>query len=417
MHDRVLGRGRPGDHPGDPRRLAAPVEADEAPVDPGQRRPVRHRHRHRRRGVAQLVVDLDRDLPVGLELDDGVVTAGVGVVDLLARCVLAAAPHRLLVATLRPDHLGSVPLHLGQSAGVAVDRDVDHAAESGDRGRQGHRRTVVSAGRHVTASKPRRSGVHGLGEGDPVLLGPGRVAAVELQVDLAEADLPLQVSGSTEARVTHVGVEDVLEGLESEVECRSGVRGERPRRAELRRQNGRLGHGPVQERVRGPLFGGRRRLDEFAFRLTRTLLPDGFRASLFQGADPPRDSTSADGNGKVDASRTNRPAAPPSDARVQLALDLPMSLTGRRESLAGPVLRSSGEGARGREVDGHEDETGAEQEGEAACAAAAVLSPTPGGVATGSQEVEPAGPRASVLSCTGGHGRFLSSSRLGVSVA
>ncbi len=192
-------------------------------MDPGEGGAVGDRHRHDRRRVAQLVVDLVGDLAVGAQLQGGVGAAGVGVVQLVLLRQLLRPLHRPLVVTIDPHQLGALLFDLGDAAGLIGDRDDDDGAQAGQSGRFRHRRAVVAAGRHRDGVEAAAQGVHHLGEGDAVLLGAGGIAALELQVELPQPALSLEVSRSRQRGVSHLGLEDVLEGRQSLLQRLGGI--------------------------------------------------------------------------------------------------------------------------------------------------------------------------------------------------
>jgi len=78
-----------------------------------------------------------------------------------------------------------------------------------------HRRAVVAAAGHRQAREAAAQRVHGLGEGDAVLLRSRGVAALELEVELPEPVLALEVTRAAERGVADLGVDDLPVGLDA----------------------------------------------------------------------------------------------------------------------------------------------------------------------------------------------------------
>ena len=85
-------------------------------------------------------------------------------------------------------------------------------------------------------SKPRRSASMAWAKAMRSFWVPGRVAAVELEVELPQTGLALDVARAGEVGVADLGVDDVLVGLEALVEAAPTVACDRQFGFQLRRQ-------------------------------------------------------------------------------------------------------------------------------------------------------------------------------------
>jgi len=88
------------------------------------------------------------------------------------------------------------------------------------RKRDSHAIVTAGCNRYCIKSAPER--IHALGKGDAVLLRTCRIAPLELQIELAEAGLPLTVPSTGHGRVTDLRFKDVLVCLEALLERKLG---------------------------------------------------------------------------------------------------------------------------------------------------------------------------------------------------
>ncbi len=98
---------------------------------------------------------------------------------------------------------------------MVVIRDINTTPEPGDTRRQRRGYSVVATGGDRDRVIPPPQGVHRLGKSDSILLGAGRIAALEFQINLTKPDLTLDIARSHQGGIADLGIEYVLIRLQA----------------------------------------------------------------------------------------------------------------------------------------------------------------------------------------------------------